>query len=112
MWVVVKELEALVGEVVNVLHLFIKEDIRKRSWLSLNLRLYLLHMVRVDMYVTKSVHKVSCKQPRDVRHHHQKERVGCDVERNTKEEVCTALVDLQRELIVSYVELHKAMAGR
>ena len=51
-------------------------------------------------------------QPGYLCHHLQQQGIGSDVERHSQETVRTALVHLQAQSSVSYIELEKHVAGR
>ena len=51
-------------------------------------------------------------EPRDLRHHLQQQGIGGDVERYAKEDVGTALVELQAQAAVGNVELEEGMTRR
>lgn len=76
------------------------------------LLLYLLTVVYIDVCITEGVDELAGNKVALLGHHHQEESVGCDVEGNAKEEVCASLVELEVEILVAYVELEEAVAGR
>lgn len=64
------------------------------------------------MCITQCVDELSCFQAGDLRDHHCKERVGCDVERNTEENIGAALIELAAEFSVRDVELEECVTRR
>ena len=51
-------------------------------------------------------------QSRHLRHHHQEQRIGGDVERHAEENVRAALVELEAQSSVRHVELEERVARR
>ena len=104
-WVVVHEGEVFKLEVEDVVHIRVDEHLWQRTWLSCELQLHLLDMIEIDMRITKGVYEVASLEPCDLCHHLQEQRVGCDIEWHAEEDVRRALVELQGEATIGYIEL-------
>ena len=55
---------------------------------------HLIHMVGVDVGIAQCVNEITGFQACDLRHHHQQEGIGGDVEGYPQEDIGTALVKL------------------
>ena len=81
-WVVVLELEVFEFEVEEVLDLRIDEHLRQWTRLAGELQLHLFDVVAIDMCITEGVYKIAGFESGDLRHHHEQQGVGCDIERH------------------------------
>src|SRR5437764_10031800 len=64
------------------------------------------------MQITKSMDKVARSKIHNLCHHHRKERVRGDIERDTKKQICASLIKLTTELAALCVKLEKEMTRR
>ena len=112
MGVIVAQLKVFVVEVEDALHGRIDVHLRQGARLARELQLHLLQVVEVDVGIAQGVDKVAGAQPRDLGHHLQQQGIGGDVERHAQEDVGTALVELQAQPPVGYIELEEGVAGR
>lgn len=108
--VVVFQGKVLKPEFEDVLYLRIEYHARKGTGRSRKLKPRLLQMVEIQMGIAGGMDEFPRLQLAYLRHHHQQQGVGCDVERDTQERIGGALVELQRQPPVSDVELEEAVA--
>ena len=94
MWIIIYELEVLILEVEDILHLRIDLHLRKLARLTCELKLHLLEVICINVSVTCSVDELSRLKTAHLRDHHCQQRVRSDIERNTEEHVRTALIQL------------------
>ena len=94
MWIVVGQRKVLVLEVEDALH--IRIDVHLGQWARLTgeLKFSLLDVVKVEMRVTCCIDEIAWLQVAYLCHHHGQQCIGGNVERNTEEGVCTALIEL------------------
>ena len=111
MGVVVCEFKVFVLEAEDVFHLGVDLHLGQGAGLTGELQLHLLYVILVDVDVAEGVYKLSGLQACDLRHHHEQQGIGGDVEGYAEEGVGTALVELQAELAVGHVELEEGVAG-
>ena len=64
------------------------------------------------MRIAKRVDELSRFETCRLCHHHGEQGIGSNVERNTKEDIRTALVELTGETALQHVELKNTVAGR
>ena len=57
----------------------------------------LIQMVQIEMSVASGMNEVTGFVTRHLSHHLQQQRIAGNIERNTKEGIGTALIELQRE---------------
>lgn len=69
-------------------------------------------MVAVDVDVTHRMDEISGLQSAYLGNHHSQESIGRDIERNSQEDICAALVQLTTQLSVDDVKLEHRMARR
>ena len=112
MGVVVLELEILVSETENILDIRIKHHLRQSPWSSSQLQTCLFQMIEIEMRIACRMDEFSRFQTTHLCHHQQQQGIGCNVEGDTKEGVCAALVELQRQAAVGHIKLKEAMSGR
>jgi hypothetical protein len=72
----------------------------------------LLEVVHVEVRVAEGVDEIAGLEARHLRHHLREQRVARDVERDAKEDVGAALVELAAELSVGDEELEESVAWR
>ena len=94
MWVVVDQLEIVVREVKQVRHVRVQDHLRQRTGLARQLFARLVHVVQVEVNVSKRVHEFAGLQPHDLGDHHGQQGVRRDVEGDAEERVCASLVKL------------------
>ena len=111
-WVIIGELEVLVVEGEDVLDVRVYLHLGQRTWGAGELQLCLLQVIEVEVGIAGGVNEVAALQPCHLCHHLKEEGVGCDIEGHTKEGVCAALIELQGEFAVSYIELEQTVTGR
>src|SRR3990167_939312 len=87
------------------LHALIYRNFWKSFWLARELFLGRIKMIFVDMYIAKRVHELADVAPQYLRDNVRKKRVACDVEGDAEENVRTALIELERHLLVLDVHL-------
>ena len=58
MWVIVQELKIIKSKIKNILHLRVQFHGGQGSWVTPQLQFHLLHVVVVDMGITKGVYKI------------------------------------------------------
>ena len=92
----------------------VRVDIHRRQRIRRARELFvgLLDMIGVDMRIAKRVDELSRLETCRLCHHHREQGIGGDVERHTKEDIRTALVELAGEVAFQHVELEKTVAGR
>lgn len=110
-WVIIGEFEVLVVEGEEVLDVRVYLHLGQRTWGAGELQFCLLQVIEVEVGVAGGVNEVAALQPCHLCHHLKEEGVGCDIEGHTKEGVCAALIELQGEFAVSYIELEQTVAG-
>ena len=64
------------------------------------------------MYVTEAMDEIAYLKPRDLRDHVEEESIRSYVEWDPKEDVSTALIELEAQAAISHIELHQAVARR
>ena len=111
-WVVVFEGEVFVLEVEDALHVWVDSHLWQWAWLTCELQLGLLDMVEIEMGVACGVDKITCLESCDLCYHHEKQGLGCDVERHSEECVGTSLIELEAESSVCHIELEEDVAWR
>lgn len=109
-WVVTFEGEIFVIEAEYVMHIGIDVHTWQRTRSTRQLFFDLLEMVGIDMRVAKCMHKIAGTQPGDLRHHLQQQRIGSDIERDTKKNVGTALIELQTKPAIGDIKLEQRVA--
>ena len=109
MWIVTYQLKVLELKVEQVLYIGVDNHLWQRTRLAGKLELGLLDVIKIQMGVTGGVDEVASLEASNLSHHLQQESIACDVERNTKEGVGRALVELQRESAISHIELEDGM---
>ena len=99
-------------KILNFLDFSLKDDFWKRFWISLQLSLERLHMVKVDMGVTECVNEVPGQQVTHVSDHDGEQGVAGDVEGHAEPHVCRPLVQLAGQLTTRHIELDQAVTRR
>src|SRR5436189_5961603 len=64
------------------------------------------------MQIAKGVDEVARSKIDSLRHHHRKQRVRCNIERDTEKQICTSLIKLTTQFAVLYVKLEEEMTRR
>ena len=107
MWpgVIALQLEVLVFEVEDALHVRIDLHRGQLTRLTCQLQTGLIEVVQIEVGVASGVDKLTRLQSANLSHHHAEQRIRCDVEGHTQEGVGRALIELQRQLSVSHIEL-------
>src|SRR5689334_17753137 len=103
--IVAKEFEVFVLEVVDVFDGGIEAHLGQGTRLASELGFGLLKVVGVEMKVAERVDKCARFQIANLRSHEGEQGVGSDVERDAKEEVGAALIELAAQLTVLNEEL-------
>ena len=111
-WVVALQLEVLIVEVEDALHLGVEAHGRQRPRVARELEAALVQVVVVYVGVAESVDEVAVLEAAHLCNHHGEEGIGGDVERHAEEDVGRALVELAAEAAVDHIELEEDMAGR
>ena len=111
-WVVAFEGEVFVLEIEDGLHIGVDAHCRERAGLTGELLADLIEMVQVDVGVACGVDEVAGLQAADLGYHHRQQCVRGYVERDSKEGVGAALVELAGELFFGHIELEQAVARR
>ena len=106
---VANNFEALKGEVIDVGDGRIEFQCWKRKRFPTDLFSGLIKVIHVEMRITKGVNERSRFKSTHLRHHMRQERIGCNVERNAKEDVSTSLIELAIQFTISNMELEKGM---
>ena len=109
---VIDQFEVLVTEVEYIVHLGIDLHLRRWHGLSGQLQVRLLQVVHIQVRVTQRMHELAGLQAGYPGNHQGEQGIGGDVERNTQENICAALVQLTGQGAVIHVELEEGMAGR
>ena len=109
---VTDDLEILVHELVQRFHVPLHHQSRQAMRGPGQLFVGLMKMVRIKMRVTQCVDELAGLEPGDMRYHVGQQRIGCDIDRNTEEDVSRSLIQLARQLAVSNIELEQAVAWR
>ena len=69
-------------------------------------------MVMIDVRIAEGVNEFARFQVANLRHHHRKKSIGCNVEWDTKKYVRRALIKLAGQFSIRYIELEKAVTRR
>src|SRR3989440_8792861 len=64
------------------------------------------------MQIAKGMDEVARRKIHNLRHHHRKQRVRGDIERNTEKQICASLIKLTTKFAVLYVKLEEEMTRR
>jgi hypothetical protein len=112
MRIVIKEFEVLIAEVLQSCDLRIETKSGERAWLTSELEFHLLHVISVDMYVTKTMDEIAHLKPCDLSDHVEEKSIRSNVEWYPEEDVSTALIELEAQSAISHIELHQAVARR
>lgn len=112
MWprVIAFEHKILIAESEEVLHVGVELHTRQGARSACQLQLGLLDMVEIKMRVAGGMDEVAGFETRDLGHHLQQQGIGGNVEGHPKERIGRALIELQRQSAVGYVELEETMA--
>lgn len=73
--IIVNEGEVLVLEVKDILYVWIQNHPGQRTGLTTELQMDLLHVVGVDVRITRGMDELTRLQTADLRHHHREEGV-------------------------------------
>lgn len=106
------EREILETEIVDIVDIWIDAHCRERIWLTCNLLMHLVEVIKIDMRVAESVYELPWLKAAHLRDHHGKEGVGSDIERDTEEDVGRALIEHTAKSAVGDIELEHCMARR
>lgn len=94
MVLVAQHFNIIVGEVVNVRFLWVELQGWQRQRFSRYLQPCLVEMVVVEVRVAEGVDKNTGFKTAHLSHHVREQGVGCNVERDAKEDISAALVKL------------------
>ena len=108
---VANHFDVIVGESIDVRDVWIEPELRQGHWFTGDLEVGLLKVVTVKMRITECVNEGTRLEAADLSHHLGEQRIGGNIERDAKENICAALIELTVEFSVSHVELEKGMAG-
>ena len=111
MVVVVRNIDALIGEVVNRPHRGIESQCWQLQRNTAYLLTGLIEVVEVEVTIPPCPDEFARLKVAHLGHHAGQQTVRGYVERHAEEGVSTPLVELARELAVVDVELEKGMAG-
>ena len=111
MWVIIHQFKIFVLEVENILHVRINLHFRKWTRLTGELQIHLFQMVEIQVRIADGMHEVACLQTGHLSYHHQQQGIRGNVERYAQEGVSTALVHLEAQSSVRYIELEEHVAG-
>src|SRR5258708_36768566 len=64
------------------------------------------------MQIAKGMDEVARSEIHNLRHHHRKQRVRGDIERDTEKQICASLIKLTSEVAILYVKLEEERARR
>ena len=110
MVVVVRNLDALVGEVVNRSHRGVEPQCWQLQRNTAYLLTSLIEMVQVEVAIPPCPDEFSGLEVAHLGHHAGQQAIRGDVERHTEECISTSLVELAGEFPVVDVELKEGMA--
>ena len=88
MWVVANELEVLIVEVEDALHVRINLHGGQRTWLTGQLKLGLLDVVQIEVGVTSGMDEVTRFEARHLCHHLEQQGLARNVEGYAQESIC------------------------
>lgn len=113
---VVNQLKVIEIELINLGDVRIDLHLGKWQWISGELEVGLVKMVRVKVKVAKSMDKFPRLVAANLCDHHGEEGIGGDVERDSEEKVCAALIELTAQagtigVWIVNVELKEKVAG-
>ena len=111
MRVVTLEREVLEAEIFQLGHRRIEEHPREWTRFARELFAGLIQMIHIEVEVTEGMDKFLRLQTAHLCDHQGKQGVGGNVERDTEEEICAALVELAAEFAIRHVELDKCVTG-
>src|SRR6476620_5069954 len=63
------------------------------------------------MYIAKCVNEVANFKFTNLCNHHRQQSIGSNIEWNSQKYICTALVKLATQLVISHIKLEHRMAG-
>ena len=93
-------------------HRIIYFDYGEGFWLALQLLPYRRLMVLIEMHIAKSVHELSDLAPKNLCNNMREQSVARDVERNSKKDIRTSLIELKRDFLMFYIHLIHVVAYR
>jgi hypothetical protein len=111
MGIIIFNCKILEAELVDIPDCRIQPHYRERSGFSPELKPDLFKMIPVNMCIPESMDEFARHQPGDLRHHHEQQRIGSNIERNSQENICASLVKLTGKLVPGHIELEKYMTG-
>ena len=74
--------------------------------------LHLIDMILIDMHITECMDESSRLHSEEVSKNMDQERVGCDIEWNTEEEISCSLIELTIEFAILDRVLRESMTDR
>jgi hypothetical protein len=107
MRVVTDEFEIFENKLVDVFDRRIQFYARQGSEIAGKLLARLVKMVVVEMQITKCVDEIAWLKINDLGHHHREQRVRCDIEWDTQEEIGATLIKLATEFSILDVKLEE-----
>ena len=110
MGVVALQREILIDKIENTFFIRIDLHDRKLLRLSLELKTYLFQMVFINMGITQRVDEVATLQISHLRYHLQQKCVRRNVERDSEENVCASLIELEAQFSIRHIKLEQRVA--
>ena len=98
---VIDQLEVLVTEIKNVVHVGIDLHLRRRQGISGQLQVRLLQVIHIQVRVTQCVHELARRKTGHPGHHQGQQGIGGDVERFSDIQVLSQIASLN-----SYIRLY------
>ena len=111
MGVIIFESKILKAEMVNVFDQRVQSHHRERPGFTLKLYPDLIKMVLINMSIPKSMDEFTRFQACYLGYHHQQKCIGCNIERDTYEDVSTSLIQLTGEPVLGNIELEENVTG-
>jgi hypothetical protein len=110
-WIVIGEFEVFVTEGEEVLDVGV--DVHLWQWArgAGELQLGLLKVVEIEVGVARGMDEVATLESAHLCHHLEQKGIGGDIEGHSEEGVGTALVELEGEFAIGYIELEETVAG-
>mmetsp|Transcript_9406 Transcript_9406/g.22222 ORF Transcript_9406/g.22222 Transcript_9406/m.22222 type:complete len:465 (-) Transcript_9406:138-1532(-) len=107
-------IDILVLEIINILLVWIQENLGKGSWCALQLFLEWFHVIQVHVGISQGMYQVSRLASRHVGHQVGEQGIGGNVKGNSQSHVGRTLVHVTGNFILFgiHVELAQQMTGR
>ena len=102
--VVTLEMEILISEGEDILHVGIDNHARQGTRLTGELQVHLVEVVEIDVGISRSVYEIARTKPTHLCHHHAQECIRGYVEGNTQEHIGRTLIELERKAAVGKEE--------